>query len=115
MILYCMNVAPGSVTVIPHNHWVNQSGRAELTCSVCPTLMPLFMWNFTRRGEHDMEIVANRSQSQYYGVTVGQRSQTLIIGNAQWKHTGVYKCIASIGDTLIEAETSLNVLSESYS
>ena len=63
-----------------------------------------------------MEIIANQSQSlsPQYTVTIGEKSQTLIIDNIQWRHVGVYKCIASIDGTVIEAETSLDVLSELY-
>lgn len=76
--------------------------------------MPLFMWNFTRRAEHNTETITNQSQpiSPQYTVTVGQKSQTLIIQNVQWSDVGAYKCIASINGTLIESETNLNVLSE---
>ena len=72
------------------------------------------MWNFTQSGGHSTETVANRTEplSSKYTVTTGQKSQTLSITNAQWSDVGVYKCIASINSTLIEAETSLNVLSE---
>ena len=107
-------IAQGSVAVTPLDPQANQSGRAELNCSVCPTLAPLFMWNFTQSGGHDTETVANRSQphSSKYSITTGQKSQTLSIINAQWSDVGVYKCIASINSTLIEAETSLDVLSE---
>ena len=109
-------IAQGSVIVTLHNHRVTQSGRAELNCSVCPTLMPLFMWNFTQRGEHDMEIITNRSHllSSQYTVRNGLKSETLIINNTQWRHTGVYKCIAAIDGMILEAETSLDVLSELY-
>ena len=63
-----------------------------------------------------MKIITNRSQSlsTEYSVMDGHRNQTLIISNAQWRHVGVYKCIASIEGTVIEAETSLDVLSELY-
>ena len=61
-----------------------------------------------------MEIITNSSQSlsTEYFVMDGHRSQTLIISSVQWRHVGVYKCIASIDGTVIEAETSLDVLSE---
>ncbi len=62
-----------------------------------------------------METVANQSQPlsvQYTIRVAGQRSQTLVINNAQWRDVGVYKCIASIGSTIIEAEASLDVLSK---
>ena len=61
-----------------------------------------------------MEIVANRSQilSSEYTVTSEQKSQALIIDNAQWRHVGVYKCIADIDGMIIQAQTSLDVLSE---
>ena len=116
-LLYIHNIiiAQEAVIVTPLDPWANQSGRAELNCTVCPTLMPLFTWNFTRRAEHIiLETIANQSQllSPQYSVRVGQNSQTLIIENAQWSDVGVYKCIASINSTVIEVETNLNVLSE---
>ena len=74
------------------------------------------MWNFTQRGAQGMETVVNRSQlfSSQYTVRNGQKSQTLIIDNAQWRHAGVYKCIAAINGMIIEAQTSLDVLSKLY-
>ena len=111
-----MIIAQGSVVITPHNHQINQSERAELNCSVCPTLTPLFMWNFTQRGAQEIETVANRSQtfSSLYTVENGQKSQSLIINNAHWKHTGVYKCIATVNNIIIEVQTSLDVFSELY-
>ena len=99
---------------MPLNPWANKSGRAELECSVCQTLMPMFSWNFTRRDEHNnliMETIVNQSQPQYT-IRAGPNGQTLIIEDSQWSDVGVYECIASIGDTVIKAETDLNVLSE---
>ena len=108
--------AQESVIVAPLDPRANQSESAELNCSVCPTLTPLFTWSFTQSGHggHNMETVANRSKpfSFKYTITTGQKSQTLMITNAQWSDVGVYKCIASVNETLIEAETSLDVLSE---
>ena len=124
MIIYCdcatfmhehnTIIAQGSIVVTPHNHRIIESGRAELNCSICPTLTPLLMWNFTQRGAQEMETVANQSQlfSSQYTVRNGQKSQTLIINDAQWRHAGVYKCIAAINGMIIEAQTSLDVLSE---
>ena len=119
MLKYYNNIiAPGSVIVTPHNHRVTRSGRAELNCSVCPTLTPQFIWTFTLRGAQEMEIIANRSQplSSQYAIRVAGRTrrQNLIINDAQWRDVGVYKCIASINGIKIEAETSLDVLSELY-
>ena len=107
-------LAQGSVTVTPHNHQITQSGRAELNCSVCPILTPMFTWNFTQKEAQEMETVANRSQllSSQYAVRIGQKSQALIIDDAQWRHVGVYKCIADIDGMIIQAQTSLDVLSE---
>ena len=109
-------IAQGSVVVTPHNDRITQSGRAELNCSVCPALTPLFMWNFTQRGTQEMETVANRSQllSSQFTVRNGQKSQTVIINDAHWRHAGAYKCIAAINGTIIEAQTSLDVLSMLY-
>ena len=42
-------IAQGSVILTPHNHQIIQSGRAELNCSVCPTLTPMFTWNFVQK------------------------------------------------------------------
>jgi hypothetical protein len=111
----CIIIALESIAIIPLDPWANKSGRAELECSMCPTLMPLFSWNFTQRDEHNiMEIIVNQSQplSPQYTVTLGVNSQILIIENSQWNDVGVYKCIASINGTVIEAETTLNVLRE---
>ena len=116
--LFFINIiAQESVTVMPLNPWANKSGRAELECSVCQTLKPLFSWNFTGRDEHSnliMETIVNQSQplSPQYTIRVGPSGQTLTIENSQWSDVGVYECIASIGDTVIKAETNLNVLSE---
>ena len=107
-------IAQGSVIVTPHNHQITQSGRAELNCSVCPILTPMFTWNFTQKEAQEMETVANRSQllSSQYALRIGLKSQALIIDDAQWRHVGVYKCIADIDGMIIQAQTSLDVLSE---
>ena len=109
-------IAQGSVAVTLLDPRANQSGRAELNCSVCPTLAPLFMWNFTQSGGHDTETVANRKSTTLFQVHhnnwTEEPNTPLGINNAQWSDVGVYKCIASINGTLIEAETSLDVLSE---
>ena len=107
-------IAQGSVVITPHSQQKNLSERAELNCSVCPTFTPLFTWNFTQRGAQEMETVANRSQtlSSQYTVGNGQKSQSLIINDAHWRHAGVYKCIATINNTIIDVQTSLDVLSE---
>ena len=103
---------------MPLNPWANKSGRAELECSVCQTLMPLFSWNFTQSDDHNNliteTIIVNQSQSlsPQYTIRIGPSGQTLTIENSQWSDVGVYECIASIGDTVIKAETNLNVLSE---
>ena len=95
-----------------------KASRVEVNCSVhvCPTLTPLFMWIFTQRGEQNMEVlIINGTQSlssEYAFKSTGLRSHALIINNVQWKHTGVYKCIASIGSKKIEAQISLDVLSK---
>ena len=70
--------------------------------------------DFTQKEAQEMETVANRSQllSSQYAVRNGRKSQVLIIDNVQWRHVGVYKCIADIDGMVIQAQTSLNVLSE---
>ena len=75
------------------------------------------MWTFTQRQSDEMRVIAKRSQllSFGYSLVTEHRSQTLIISNAQWRHVGVYKCIASdsTNGTVIEAEARLDVLGES--
>ena len=72
------------------------------------------MWNFTRKGSTEAEIIADRngSHSADYSIIPGQRSQTLIITNVQWGHEGVYACIVSSNSHQIKAEANLNVLSK---
>ena len=106
--------APGSIAVTQADGQPSQNQTAELHCSVCPTLTPEFTWSFTPRGERDVEIIANQSQSlsPEYTITTGRRNQTLTISNAQWSNAGVYVCIASMNDMMIQAEADLDVLSE---
>ena len=107
-----------AVTITPHDLMITKASRVEVNCSVhvCPTLTPLFMWTFTQREEQNMEVlIINGTQSlssEYAFESTGLRSHALIINNVQWKHTGVYKCIVSIGRKKIEAQTSLDVLSK---
>ena len=72
------------------------------------------MWKFIQRGTHEMELLANRNQSlsSKYSLVTRHSSQTLIINNTQWSHVGLYKCITFINGTEVEAEASLDVLSE---
>ena len=74
----------------------------------------MFTWNFTQKEAQETETVANQSQllSSQYTVRSGQKSQALIIDDAQWRHVGVYKCIVDIDGMILEAQTSLDVLSE---
>ena len=73
----------------------------------------MFTWNFVHK-EGQNFIVANRSQplSSQYTIRSGQKSQALIIKDAEWRHVGVYKCIADINGMIIQAQTSLDVLGE---
>ena len=76
--------------------------------------MPIFTWNFTQKEAQEIETVANRNQplSSQYTIRSGEKSQTLIIDDAQWRHAGVYKCIADIDSMVIQVQASLDVLSE---
>ena len=71
----------------------------------------MFTWNFVQMEGQKM---ANRSQllSSQYTIRSGRNSQVLIIEDAQWRHVGVYKCITDIDGMIIQAQTSLDVLSE---
>ena len=107
--MYFHTTAAESVSVTLHNSITNQAGRVELNCTVCPTLLPVFKWKFIQKGAHGMQVLTTDSE---YSLIARNRNQTLIINNAQWRHAGVYKCIASINGEVLEAETSLDVLSE---
>ena len=74
----------------------------------------MFTWNFVQKEGQETETLANRSQllSSQYTIRSGQKSQALIIDDAQWRHVGVYKCIADIDGKVIQAQISLDVLSE---
>ena len=100
----------------PHNLTTSQSRRVEFQCSVRSTLIPTFMWNFTRKGALKAETIANRSGplSADYSISTpaGQRSQVLIITSVQWRHVGVYTCIVSSENSQIQAEANLNIPSE---
>ena len=100
----------------PHNLTTSQSRRVEFQCSVRSTLIPTFMWNFTRKGASEAETIASKRGllSADYSITAGQRSQALIITNVQWRHEGEYKCIVSSESSQIQAEANLNVPSECF-
>ena len=74
----------------------------------------MFTWNFVQKEGQETETLANRSQllSSQYTIRSGEKSQALIIEDAQWRHVGVYKCITHIDGMIIQAQTSLDVLSE---
>lgn len=103
--------------MIPEILVTYQGSRAELTCSVCTAFTPTLVWTFTQRQSYKTKVIARRSQllSYEYSLMTDHRSQTLIIGNAQWRHVGIYKCTTSdsTNSTVIEAEARLDVLSES--
>ena len=97
----------------PQNLTRNQSRRAEFHCSVRSTLIPTFVWNFSRKGSLTTEIIANKSgpHSANFSIIAGQRGQVFIITSVQWRHEGVYRCIVSSGNSQIKAEANLNVFS----
>lgn len=98
----------------PHNLTINQSGRAELHCSVRSTFIPNFTWSFLRKGSLMAETISNVSGplSTDISITAGQRGQVLTISSVQWRHQGIYTCIVSSENCQIQAEASLNVFSK---
>ena len=99
----------------PRNHTTSQSRRVEFQCSVRSTLIPTFVWNFTRKGTSEAETIVNKrgALSVDYSIIAGQRSQVLVITNVQWRYEGEYKCIVSSENSQIQAEANLNVHSKS--
>ena len=97
----------------PHNITTNQSSRVEFQCSIRSTLIPTLKWNFTRKGSREAEtIAANGALSAGYSIIRRHRSQVLTIPSVQRRHEGVYTCIVSSGNSQIQAEANLNVLSK---
>ena len=103
-----------SFLIRPHNLTTNQFRSVEFQCSVHSTLIPNFMWNFTRKGTSEAKTIANRSRmlSTDYSIIAEQRGQVLIINRVQRKHEGVYKCIVSSNNHQIIAEGNLKVSSK---
>ena len=99
----------------PRNHTTSQSSRVEFQCSVRSTLIPTFVWNFTRKGASEAETIIVGVLSANYSIIAGQRSQVLVITSVQWRHEGEYKCIVSSENSQIQAEATLNVHSKSCS
>lgn len=81
-----------------------------MECFVCSSLTPNFMWTFTRKGQSQSIVNGHNPLTPDYFVKLGERSQVLIIKKAEWKHEGVYKCIASTNSNFVQAEAKLNVL-----
>ena len=106
-----------NLTISPHNLSARQSSRVEFECSVCSEHLPMFTWNFTRRGASDLQpqtiARGNIVSSTNFFVNSEPRRQVLVITNVQLRHEGVYTCIASSNISQIQAEAILNVLSES--
>ena len=102
-----------SLSVTPHNSKAYQASRAELNCTICPILVPVFRWTFIQKGAHGtQDLVLNTESDSEYSLIARNRSQIVIINTAQWRHAGVYECIASINGEVLKAEASLDVLSE---
>lgn len=98
----------------PQNQSITQFERVEIQCSVDSTLIPIFAWNFTKRGSSTpVQIVEeNVLLSSDYSFRTTIRSTILVIESAQWIHDGLYTCIVTDGCDTIQAEGSLDVLSE---
>ena len=80
---------------------------------ISSTFTPNFKWNFTRKVSREADITAESGTlSVIYSIAHGRRSQVLIIPSVQWWHDGVYTCIVSSGNSQIQAEANLNVLSK---
>ena len=98
----------------PQNQSINQFERVEIQCSVNSTLVPTFIWNYTKIGSFTpVRIVEeNVLLSSDYSFRATTRSTILAIKNAQWIHDGLYTCTVTNGCDTIQAAGSLDVLSE---
>ena len=105
---FYFNTRPRNITTSPSN-------RVEFQCSIHSTFTPNFKWNFTRKVSREADITAESGTlSVIYSIAHGRRSQVLIIPSVQWRHDGVYTCIASSENSQIKAEANLDVLSKHY-
>ena len=94
----------------PLNQSILQQERVEMECFVRTSLTPSFMWIFVRKGQSQPIVDGHNVLTPDYFVKLGERSQVLIIKKAEWKHEGVYQCIASTKNNSGQAEAKLNVL-----
>jgi hypothetical protein len=69
------------------------------------------MWTFTRK-RHSQSVIVDGHNPLTLGylVKLGERSQAIIIREAQWIQEGSYQCTASTDSNTIHAEATLNVL-----
>ena len=115
-LVFTMNITfvvahtPLSFSVQPLNQTVIEYDAVELHCMVCSTLTPTFSWTFTRKGLEQSIVSAHNPLTSDYLIKLGERSQVLIIREAEWKYEGVYKCVASTDSSTVQTEANLNVL-----
>ena len=94
----------------PANKTVREYEGVELHCMVCSTATPAFSWKFTRKGSEHSIVDEHNPLTPDYLIKLGERSQLLIIREAEWKYEGVYKCIVSTDSNTVQAEANLSVL-----
>lgn len=68
------------------------------------------MWTFTRKGHSQLIVDGHNPLTLDYFVKLGERSQVLIIREAQWIQEGSYQCSVSTDSNTIHTEATLNVL-----
>ena len=103
--------------VSPRNQSILQFETLELECSVTSLTIfnSTFSWNFTKRGSSTPEHIVKENESlssEYSFRFISSNYASLKIEEVHWKHTGVYTCIVMGGSDMIQAKSSLNVLSE---
>ena len=100
----------------PQNLSIIQYEQLELQCSVnlLTTLTPKFSWNFTKRGHSSpVKIVEeNKLLTSAFSFQMSLKNSTLFVKSAKWIHNGIYMCIVSGGNDVIQAESTVNVLSK---
>ena len=123
IVIFCIISCISSCTIIigqstevlvfitmPRNQTAVDGNFVEFQCSACSTLEPTITWTFIRKGSMQSAIIDENTT--FVDVTPGENSLSLTIDSVNWTYEGVYQCVISTENDMIEADASLNVLSK---
>ena len=97
-------------TKTPVNQFILQHDRVDLECFVCSGPTPTFTWTLTRKGQSQTLVNGYNPLTFGYFVKFGERSQVLIVREAEWTQEGLYRCTVSTGNETLHTEANVTVL-----